>query len=459
MHLTVKTQTDEIEQLIAEHPEGLSRPEIVELLRFSLPKRTLQRRFSKLIDDGRISRQRDKTIYRYYPPTKTDAAVTQAKKLGWKEFFSEESRKVLNFLETSAQYRPNVYYNREFIDSYEPNVTSYVAKELRTRLLRCGVRFDDELAEGTYAKQISERLLIDLSYNSSRLEGNSYSKLDTEKLILEGIGADGKGNRDTIMIINHKEAILFLVENAQSIDINEHTIRDIHGFLSVDLLLNPSACGNLRTTPVGITNSAYNPIDVPDVLKEMFDIALSKARSIRDPFEQSFFLLVHLPYLQAFEDVNRRTSRIACNIPFVKRNLCPLSFTEVPSDAYYVALLAVYEKNEIQPMLEVFENAYVQSCSQYEAVKESLGTIDSYRIVYRKERRDLIGTIVIEKIHLDSDVIIRRIEEFCEEREIPNPDKFKTITLESLRNVREGARMGLRVTEAQLQEWIKLHST
>ena len=458
MNLPVKTQIDEIERLIAAHPDGLSRPEIVELLSFSLPKRTLQRRFSKLLDDRRISRKRDKTVYRYYPRTKTDAAVTPANKLGWKEYFGEENRKVLNFLETPARYRPNVYYNREFIDSYEPNVTSYVSKELRMRLLKCGVRFDDELAEGTYAKQISERLLIDLSYNSSRLEGNSYSILDTAKLIKEGIGADGRRNRDTIMILNHKEAILFLVENAQSIDINGQTIRDIHTLLSSDLLPNPAACGNLRTSPVRITNSAYNPIDVPDVLKEMFDLALSKSRSISDPFEQSFFLLVHLAYLQAFEDVNRRTSRIACNIPFVKRNLCPLSFTGVPTQSYRIALAAVYEKNEIQPMLEVFENAYVQSCSQYEAVKESLGTIDSYRIVYRRERRDLIGTIIIEKIRLDSDVIVQRIDEFCEEREIPNSDKFKTITLESLHNVREGARMGLRVTESQLQEWIKLHS-
>ena len=84
---------------------------------------------------------------------------------------------------------------------------------------------------------------------------------------------------------------------------------------------------------------------------------------------QSFFLLVHLSYLQAFEDVNKRTARLTCNIPFIKGNLCPLSFTDVPQEDYFKALLYFYETNEVQPALELFEWAYKKSCEQYDVVK------------------------------------------------------------------------------------------
>ena len=98
------------------------------------------------------------------------------------------------------------------------------------------------------------------------------------------------------------------------------------------------------------------------------------------PFEQSFFVLIHLSYLQAFEDVNKRTARLACNIPFIKNNLCPLSFTDVSRDDYSAALLTIYEQNEITPMLDLFCWAYSRSCNQYSIAKESLGEIDAFRI-------------------------------------------------------------------------------
>lgn len=458
MTQTIRSQIEEIERLVGRHPDGLTIVEITEKLIFPIQKRTLQRRLAKLIAEKRITKSREHNVFRYYPQISTKVLTLPTTKPIWQEFFCEENKKLLSFLETPSSNRSYVYYNRDFIESYEPNVSAYIPKELRKRLLRYGLRFDDELAEGTYAKQIGERLLIDLTYNSSRLEGNSYSKLDTEKLISEGVSAEGKLNRDTIMIMNHKEAILFVIENAQHIELNESTIREIHNFLSSDLLKNPYACGNLRKIPVGIGNSAYAPIDIPELLKETFQLLLSKAKSIIDPFEQSFFLLIHLAYLQAFEDVNRRTSRIACNIPFVKRNLCPLSFSGVPTQSYNAALLAVYEKNEILPMLEIFETAYIQSCKHYEVVKDSLGKIDEYRIAYRRERRAVIGTIIAEKIHIDSDALHHMIEKFCKDRKIPNPEKFKSITLEYLQSIFKGAKYGYRTTESQLQDWIALHS-
>lgn len=285
-------------------------------------------------------------------------------------------------------------YNRDFLDSYIPNKTAYIPVKIGKQLHKEGKRFDKALAAGTYAREICQRLLIDLSYNSSRLEGNTYSRLDTQRLVEEGITAEGKVHEETVMIMNHKEAILFLVENAQDIELNSLTIRNLHHLLSQDLLANPAACGNIRSVEVDIGQSTYKPLSNPHQLKELFELMLFKARKIADPFEQSFFLLVHLSYLQAFEDVNKRTSRLSCNIPFIKENLCPLSFTDVSRDDYTAALLAIYEKNNIAPMLELYAWAYLRSCEQYGVVKKSLGEIDAFRIQYRQQRKEVMGLVV-----------------------------------------------------------------
>ena len=343
-------------------------------------------------------------------------------------------------------------YNRDFLDSYVPNQNQYVPKKSREALFQKGKRFDEQLAAGTYARQICQRLLIDLSYNSSRLEGNTYSRLDTQKLVEEGIIAEGKVHEETVMIMNHKEAILFLVENAQDIELNSLTIRNLHYLLSQDLLANPEACGNIRTLEVNIAQSTYKPLSNPHILKELFELILQKAKKIKDPFEQSFFLLVHLSYLQAFEDVNKRTSRLSCNIPFIKNNLCPLSFTDVARDDYTAALLTIYEKNDTGPMLELFAWAYSRSCEQYGVVKKSLGEIDAFRIQYRQQRKAVMGQIVKHGLH--GSAAKELIESYCQEQGIEDIDKFTAMTLADLSTLHAGAIIGLGITEAQLETWL-----
>lgn len=131
--------------------------------------------------------------------------------------FSEDALRRLAVLDIPSFARPPVSYNFDFIESYIPNVTRYVPTEMSERLYGVGLRFNKALAAGTYAKNIVKRLLIDLSFNSSRLEGNTYSILDTEKLVNQGVEADGKLSDEIIMILNHKEAILFLINNAEEI--------------------------------------------------------------------------------------------------------------------------------------------------------------------------------------------------------------------------------------------------
>ena len=316
-----------------------------------------------------------------------------------------------------------------------------------------GKRVDPKLAAGTYAKNISQRLLIDLSFNSSRLEGNTYSKLDTQRLIEQGLSADGKVHEESVMILNHKEAIEFLIENAEELSINTFTIRNIHALLAQDLLLNPNACGSVRQIPVSIGKSAYLPLNNPHQLEEYLNQTLLKGAQISDPFEQSFFLLLQLSYLQAFEDVNKRTARLSCNIPFIQHNLFPLSYVDVPQDDYAKTMLYFYETNDFRPALELFQWAYLRSCRQYEAVKTSVGEIDVYRIQYRAERKAAMGNVIRQK--LDEDAVIAYLEQYCIEQNITSQHKFIAMTISDLTQLHVGAIVGLGITEQQFIDWQK----
>lgn len=448
----IEQQNEEIIALLGKHPEGLSRGQVSEILNFTINGKTLQRRLTALVDEDRIARKGERKATRYHPLEVSIETGKRHLKDNLANIFSPKSQEKLKFLETPLYAREKVSYNRDFLDSYVPNQSQYVPKKIREALFQEGKRFDEQLAAGTYARQISQRLLIDLSYNSSRLEGNTYSRLDTQKLVEEGVTAEGKVQEETVMIMNHKEAILFLVENAQDIELNSLTIRNLHHLLSQDLLANPNACGNIRTLEVNIGQSTYKPLDNPHSLKELFELILQKAKKIKDPFEQSFFLLVHLSYLQAFEDVNKRTSRLSCNIPFIKSNLCPLSFTDVARDDYTAALLAIYEKNDVEPMLELFAWAYSRSCEQYGVVKKSLGEIDAFRIQYRQQRKAIMGQIV--KQGLRGSAAEELIESYCKEQGVEDIDKFTAMTLADLSTLHAGAIIGLGITEAQLETWL-----
>ncbi|MFK7972093.1 MAG: Fic family protein, partial [Bacteroidia bacterium] len=448
----IEQQNEEIVNLLGRHAEGLSRGKISEKIGFSINDKTLQRRLTALVNENRIARKGERKATRYHPLEVSIEAGKGHLKDNSANIFSPRGRQKLKFLDTLLHARGKVSYNRVFLDSYIPNQSQNVHKKIREALFQAGKRFDEQLAAGTYARQISQRLLIDLSYNSSRLEGNTYSRLDTQKLVEEGISAEGKVHEETVMIMNHKEAILFLVENAQDMELNSLTIRNLHHLLSQDLLANPQACGNIRTLEVDIGQSTYKPLGNPHILKELFELILQKAKKIKDPFEQSFFFLVHLSYLQAFEDVNKRTSRLSCNIPFIKSNLCPLSFTDVARDDYTAALLAIYEKNDIEPMLELFAWAYSRSCEQYGVVKKSLGEIDAFRIQYRQQRKAIMGQIVAQDLHGSAAEVL--IESYCQKQEISDIDKFTAMTLADLSTLHAGAIIGLGITEAQLETWL-----
>lgn len=150
-----------------------------------------------------------------------------------------------------------------------------------------------------------------------------YNRLDTENLIEFGLAAEGKGRLESQMILNHKAAIEMLVGEADQVGFNSFTILNLHAVLSENLLADEDACRRLRRRPVNISGSVYQPPAIPQVLEDCFGLLLQKAAAIPDPFEQSFFVMVQLSYLQPFVDVNKRVSRLAANISLIRDNLSP----------------------------------------------------------------------------------------------------------------------------------------
>ena len=305
---------------------------------------------------------------------------------------------------------------------------------------------------GTYARQILNRLLIDLSWNSSRLEGNTYSLLDTERLLELGEEAEGKQQLEAQMILNHKEAIEFLVEDAGMIGFNRRTILNLHALLADNLLADPRATGRLRHVAVGIEGSVFHPLEAPPLIGEYFDQILATASAISDPFEQAFFVMVQLPYLQPFDDVNKRVSRLAANIPLIKANLAPLSFEDVPRELYTEAILGVYEMKRIELLRDVFIWAYRRSAARYAAVRQSLGEPDPFRLQHRSSLREVVGAVVRER--MDKKRAAAWVDAWTQEHIDPEQrERFREIAERELLSLHEGNFARYRVRPSEFEAW------
>jgi hypothetical protein len=196
------------------------------------------------------------------------------------------------------------------------------------------------------------------------------------------------------MILNHKAAIEFLVQTASDITFDRRTILNLHALLSENLLDDPRSEGRLRRKGVGISGSVFHPLENPALIDEAFDQILATARAIADPFEQSLFVMVQLPYLQPFDDVNKRVSRLAANIPFIRHNLSPLSFVDVPDQTYVQGMLGVYELNRVDLIKDVFLWAYERSAHRYAAIRKVIGEPDAFRLRHRQALKAVVADVV-----------------------------------------------------------------
>lgn len=424
-----------LSELLAAHPD--------------IARRTAQRRIAELIDAGRIVALGEGRARRYYGSARNGDPGTSTDRVD--EFppmipLSADSQDVLAYIEQPLLARKPVGYQRDFLEAYQPNSTWYLSQSLRRQLHRMGRTTDVDQPAGTYSRAILNRLLIDLSWASSHLEGNTYSRLDTRELIEFGKAAEGKAAIETQMILNHKSAIELLIENIDSATFNRYMLMNLHSALAENLLPNPADEGRIRQHPVDIGKSVYRPLSAPQQIDDALDELLDKANTIRDPFEQSFFVMVHLPYLQPFADVNKRTSRLAANLPLFRVNLCPLTFLDVPEMAYSRAMLGVYEMARVELLRDLFVWAYERSTQEYLAIKQDLVEPDPLRLIWRVFIKETIREVITQPV-LDPLSCIKR----AVDKDIPIEQRrdVQALIVDELRRLHEGvlARYGLRPSE------------
>jgi Fic/DOC family len=457
--LTPHTELDHLVTLICAHQDGLGIHAIAQRLDEPLLRRTLQRRLALLVRQGRIQRVGEARSVRYVLPSRAIESVLTAREEetdSWRtvgEVYvptSIEGAQIKAYVRQSRALRSPVGYKLAFLEHYHPNHTAYLSPSLRAQLHTIGRSPADQTAAGTFARGILNRLLIDLSWASSKLEGNTYSRLDTERLIAFGQAAEGKGAVETQMILNHKQAIEYLVLNPAHAQLTPDTIIGLHAFLSDGLMTDPAAVGRIRHRAVEIGGSVYMPVSLPQRLEELFGIVIQMAAEIQDPFEQAFFLMVHLPYLQPFEDVNKRVSRLAANIPFIRHNLCPLSFIDVPQQAYIDAMLGVYELNRVDLLRDVFVWAYERSCQQYVAVKQNLVPPDIFRLRYRQALTEVVAAIIQQDQPANRDVVRTKIPSTVA---APDTEHFIHLVLQEFSALHPGNAVRFGIGPLELAAW------
>lgn len=367
------------------------------------------------------------------------------------------SKKLLEYLGRPQKLRKPVGYDPKFLRSYVPNRSFYLSAALREEFRKIGKVEEAVRPAGTYARNILDRLLIDLSWNSSRLEGNTYSMLETKRLIELGESAPGKDAAEAQMILNHKAAIEYIVDSSDEARIGSQTVCNVHALLSDNLLGDPGASGRLRRIAVKISGTVYEPIDNPHLLKECFELFVEKLNLISDPFERAVFSLAHIAYLQAFEDVNKRTARLVANIPLIRGNLKPLSFQDVEKESYAKAMLGVYEKNDVSLCVDLFAWAYRRSCLRYSAIQQSLGEPNLMKIKFRTQIQDIVRTLVAGKI--PGSHWVSEINQQVERLGLPGEEAKRLFVIieEEVLNLHEGNFVRFKIRPSEFKEWNALN--
>jgi Fic family protein len=308
---------------------------------------TLRRDLSALCELGylKLSGTRKSSSY-----TLTDMGIIYCP-LNAKEYCSTEidkrnGNKYFNF--DFFENMPLALFSREELEKLEHATEKYVS---------AGVG-----ASEVVRKKELERFIIELSWKSSKIEGNTYSLLDTERLLREGIKAEGHTEEEADMIINHKNAFQYILEDISSYrDLSIAKLDDIHGILIHKL----GVSRGIRNRVVRITGSLYSPLEVQSQIVESLDKLIQQVSKMTDPYSKALLTLIGVAYIQPFEDGNKRTSRLLANAVLLAHELAPLSYRSVEEVTYKEAMLVFYERNSILSIKEIFTEQYFFACDNY----------------------------------------------------------------------------------------------
>lgn len=244
----------------------------------------------------------------------------------------------------------------EFFTDVEWQTLYDATREYRKRSLRIST---------TIAKKELERLVIELSWKSSRIEGNTYTLLDTERLILEQREAPGHDRNEARMILNHKDAFTLIHENARDFrTLTRGNLEELHATLVKGMGVGKG----LRRSPVGVTGSRYQPLDNVHQITDAIQALAKAVGRMKTPYAKSMLSLLGISYIQPFEDGNKRTSRLMANALLLAHHCAPLSYRSVNEDEYREAMLVFYELNSLMPFKKIFIEQYVFAARNY-AVK------------------------------------------------------------------------------------------
>ena len=342
------TRENEILQYLHYHP-GSSRSEIEAGMNLTESPATVKRILASLVENGSalVSGQGRATRYSVSP----QAHVTM--ELNIDTYFQKETDE--REVQTS--------FNFDLINETLPKVELFTAEE-KERLNDLQAQFTRNLEGITpteYRKEM-ERLGIDLSWKSSQIEGNTYSLLETERLLKEKQTASGKTKEEAVMLLNHKDALDFVLADPEYLrEISVRRIEELHSLLVKELDVDKG----IRKRRVGVTGTNYRPLDNEYQIREALEDTCRLINSKENVFEKALLVLVLLSYIQAFADGNKRTARIASNAILIANRYCPISFRSVDSVDYKKAMLIFYEQNNISAFKKIFIDQFAFAVNTY----------------------------------------------------------------------------------------------
>lgn len=242
-----------------------------------------------------------------------------------------------------------ISFNFEIFSKLEGIFTPHEIAELRTENEGYQMRIE-KLSPALLQKEL-ERITIELSWKSSKIEGNTYTLLDTEALIKEHTEAAGHSKEEAVMILNHKKALDYILTNKEKFKtLSLRSIEDVHRLLVEGLNVNVG----LRSRAVGITGTAYRPLDNKHQIAEAVEKAVTEINKMGDAWNRALASLLFIAYIQPFEDGNKRASRLLANACLLAHGACPLSFRSIDETEYKKALTVFYELNNASLMKKLF---------------------------------------------------------------------------------------------------------
>jgi Fic family protein len=327
----------------------LSSKEIHEGLISRIGYATVKRILSKLLSEKLIHQQGKGKASRYIIATSYELFCP----IDIQEYFKSEidERKI------------KTGFNFSLINDVLSNTNLFTEDELKhlvslQKIFKSNI---SKLSDAEYKKEM-ERLAIDLSWKSSQIEGNTYSLLETERLLKEKEKASGKTKEEAIMLLNHKDALDFLLQHIDYLSqLSIAKIENIHSILVKELGVNK----NIRKRRVGISGTNYKPIDNEFQIREALNDMCMLVNKRVIIFEKALLILILLSYIQAFTDGNKRTARIVSNAVLLSNGYCPISFRTIDSVEYKKAMLLFYEQNNITAFKKIFIDQFEFAVNTY----------------------------------------------------------------------------------------------